>query len=302
MSLVPPDSRFARRVAAWWETALTAEVRGPWLSFGRSGLALAELSVLLFSGDDTLFTPTRTIPDGLNCGGISALSLWCATRPVPGAPLAARLVAVAVLVVVAIGLYPRWTAVAHWYVAFSVKCAMTQPNGGEQVAMIVTMLLVPVCLGDTRRWQWTRPGGPMAPRFRGAALAGLFAVRIQLAGVYLAAVVSKLEAPAWRNGKALWSLLYDPGYGLPPTIRSHVVGLLGDAGLIRVLTGAVLAAEVTIALALLWPPPWQRWSFYLICALHGAIVVVMALPSFGVIMIAAGATAQAPARTSQESP
>jgi len=301
MCPVRTDSRLARSLATWWDSASVAELRGTWLSFGRTGLALAELSVLAFSGDNLLFVPTRAAPGGISCGGLAAVSLWCAARPLPATALVARGLAMVVLAAVAVGWRPRWTCGPHWYVAFSMKCALTLPNGGEQVAMIVSMLLVPVCLGDTRRWQWTPPSEPMTDPLRGAALAGLIAIRIQLAIVYFEAALSKLGSAGWRDGAAMRGVLFDPEYGLPSGVRSHADLLLGHPGLIRGLTWAVLVLELSVALTLLSPPPLRRVSFVLVCALHLSIIIAMGLPSFGIVMIAANATAQSFGRNSQES-
>jgi len=206
------------------------------------------------------------------------------------------------LVVVAAGWRPQWTCVPRWYAAFSMKCAFTLPNGGEQVAMVISMLLIPVFLGDNRTWQWTPPRKPMAASLRGAALAGQIAIRVQLAIVYFQAARGKLGSAGWRDGTAMRAILLHPEYGLPPHVRAHAGFLLGNTGLIRALTWAVLATELLIAPTVLGPPLLRRWSFALVCALHMPIIVLMGLPSFGSVMIAANATMRRASRVDQEPP
>jgi antimicrobial peptide system SdpB family protein len=147
------------------------EPRGMPLSVGRSLLAFAESTVLLANPDRVLFSPFPDTPPDAVCSGVSMLSLWCVTGAGALSHSADRIVAITVLGVVVLGFRPRWLCVPHWYVAFSLAVDMTFINGGEQVAQILAGLLIPVCLGDRRRWQWARPTEPMSPAWRGSACA-----------------------------------------------------------------------------------------------------------------------------------
>jgi antimicrobial peptide system SdpB family protein len=251
---------------------------------GRSLLAAASCTYLSCTPDGALFASTAAHPDGVRCEGSREVTMWCiagASRP---ALTIARAVAVAVLLVVLSGYRPRWTAIPHWYVAFSVAAGLTQPNGGDQAAQIATMLLIPVCLGDRRQWHWQPTNGGLSAGWRGAALAGMSVLRLQTAIIYGVAAGSKLAVAQWRDGTALYPVLQDPNFGMPPGLRQLVAGLLDTRQGVAVATWGTLLIETCIVVAILAGA--HRVARPLAVALHSAIIGAMGLVSFGLIMIA----------------
>lgn len=229
---MPVREIFSRQFAR----ATECDPRGPLLGTARTLLALADLSVLAFTADRDLFLrETATVTAG-RCDGVRSLSLWCLAGPHPAALLVCRVVAILVFAVVATGFRPRWTCIPHWYLAFSMGTAMTVANGGEGVDRIVTLLLIPLCLGDTRTWQWRCSGPPLGPGWRGSAYVALLFVRAQVIVVYLNSAVAKVMTVQWRNGSAFAGLLDDPYYGAPHWIRG-LLGPLFSAGPAAVVLG-----------------------------------------------------------------
>lgn len=206
------------------------EPRGLPLAVGRSVIALAELTELLFSSDRVLFLSGPSAGSGGLCQGPNALSLWCVAGSLSRPDPVGRVLAVLVLVAVAAGYRPRWTCVPHWYVAFSMGVDLTVVNGGDRVAAIVTGLLIPVCLTDRRVWQWRAPAEPLPAAWRGASGAALVVLRLQIILIYADAALSKLSNPAWRQGTALRALANDPEFGFPLAARPLVREVLGPAG------------------------------------------------------------------------
>jgi antimicrobial peptide system SdpB family protein len=255
--------------------------------------------VLLFSPDAVLFAYLPDLPSGIRCSGVRSTSLWCIVGSGTHAMLTGRLLAIAVLVAVASGYRPRWTCVPHWYVTFSMASSMTLPNGGDQVAQIVCMLLIPVCLGDRRTWQWRPSAVPLPPTWRGASYAALMTVRAQTSIIYGTAAVSKLRFRRWRDGTALYSIAFDPSYGMPLALRRLVQPAFRSYPLLATMTWAAVAAELAIAALVLCGWRVRRWASALAVPLHIGIAVTMGLVSFGVVMIALVAiayTGKPPAR------
>lgn len=155
---------------------------------------MAQLAVLVFNTDADLFVATVDHPGGMSCGGVRAAALWCLAADAPGV---AR--AITAVLVVAAGYRPRWTCVPHWYATASMAVAMPMANGGDKIAQIVTLLRVPLLLGDDRAWVWSRPTAPPAPVRQGVDLAALVVLRVQIAVIYLYAALSKLGDPCGRR-------------------------------------------------------------------------------------------------------
>ncbi|WP_052441276.1 sporulation-delaying protein SdpB family protein [Streptacidiphilus anmyonensis] len=256
------------------------------LALTRSILAVSELISIGFTPDHDLFTYQPGLPEGMRCYGARELSLWCVAGPGSGGLLVSRLLATAVLVLVAIGYRPKWTCVPHWFVAWSLGQSMTMASGAEEAALAATMLIIPFLLGDGRTWHWTRPGEPLAPVWAGSSYAAWWAIRCQIAVIYFTASISKLTTAGWRSGQAMFTVLVDPFYGLPSGLRQPLEPLLTSDPAVRLLTWGVLVVELLIAVGALLPRRVRRTAFCLTVLLHGGIMVAMGLVSFGLVMIA----------------
>jgi antimicrobial peptide system SdpB family protein len=196
-------------------------------------------------------------------------------------------ISIAVLLLVLTGFSPRWTCVPHWYVAFSLAANSPTANGGDAIAQIATMLLIPICLGDNRAWQWSSPTSPIPPAWRGSAAAALLAVRGQIIVIYLTAVVSKLLDPFWRNGTALRHVAADHLSGFPQQVRHLLQPLFDAPPLLAAATWSVIGVQLLIAAGIAVPGSERAGSIALalgVC-LHVAIGALMNLTSFGLIMI-----------------
>ncbi|MFI5593251.1 sporulation-delaying protein SdpB family protein [Amycolatopsis sp. NPDC051758] len=262
------------------------EPRSVLFAVGRSVLAGAQLSVLLFNSDTTLFADSPAVPGGVRCGGLRSVSLWCLLGDQGVGPMLARAVAIATLVVVLIGAVPRWTCIPHWYVNFSLAAAMPLSNGGDRAAEIAALLLIPICLGDDRKWQWNAVREPLPAWFRGSSQAGALMLRVQVAVIYLVAATAKLSDPAWVHGRALGIVASDPEFGFPMPVRAALEPLLASDAIVAPATWTVIAVQYMIVVAIMGGRRWRALALVLGSGLHLAIAVLLGLPSFGLTMIA----------------
>jgi antimicrobial peptide system SdpB family protein len=270
------------------DAAASFEPRARWLGLSRSVLAAAVLSVLVFTPDRDLFISAGT-ESGLRCAGVRAVSLWCLTGP--DGFTACRAVAFAVLGLTVAGFRPRWTCLPFWYLTFGLGTAMTVANGGEGVARIIALLLIPLGLADDRTWQWTRPTAAISPELRGAAHVALLFLRLQVLVIYANAAVAKLGDPRWRNGSAFGAVLHDRYYGAPEAVLRFADPVLALPGAAAAAAWLTILAELAIAAAMPAPVAVRRKALWVAVVLHGSIVLGMGLVSFGVVMVAAVALA-----------
>lgn len=275
-----------RLVAEQLARAARFEPRGRLLAVSRSLLALAGLSLLLSTPSSLLFASVSAESAATRCQGVRGISVWCASQETTGTYLAGTLVAVAILAMVLVGLRPRLLCVPHWYVAFSMSNTITFANGGEQIALILTGLMIPLCIGDRRTWQWTRHSEPLPATWQGSAYAAHLMIRMQILVIYLCAAATKLGNHSWRSGAAVGIILNDPEVGLPAPLRPLVNGVFAWDGVNRVVTWLVLAMEVTIGVSMLFAVRVRRIGMVLAVLLHSAIIGAMGLFSFGLIAIA----------------
>lgn len=272
--------------AGQWARARVASP--PWgsgLGLARTILALGTLGTVLATPPRVLLVP---LAGGINpplCGGIGRASLWCLA---PSDPQFARWLSAGILLVVATGWRPRFTAVPHWWVCWSLFASITISDGGDQITADLTLLLIPALLADSRTWHWQRAdparSGPMT---RIVAVMAIGLMQLQVAGLYLDAGISKLGVPEWLNGTALFYLFRSVIFGAPPLLAPVLSAVTGNPLGVAAITWGAIALEVVLGLALLLPKQLRPLLLASGLLFHDAIAVSMGLVSFDCAMSAA---------------
>jgi antimicrobial peptide system SdpB family protein len=194
-------------------------------------------------------------------------------------------VAISVLLVTLAGYRPKITCILHWYVAFSMATAMPDSDGADRILQVATMLLIPLCLGDDRVWQWARPRTPMPDIWRGAAFAGTIALRVQLCIIYFSAATTKLMDPLWRQGSVMLAIAHHPYAGLPRALLELLKPVFRFYWPVAIAGWLVITVQLALVV-LIWGGRRSRWyAFVLGVGLHVGIVVFMQLAAFGIAMI-----------------
>lgn len=272
-----------------WASTLTR--LNPWTNvygISRSVFALGTAVTLSVSEASTVFAPIPTFLDPPRCSGIAdKISIFCLV-PSDRFDVTRRVLVIALLVI-ASGWRPRFTGIPHWWISFSFVASTTVQDGGDQVAAIVTLLLIPWTLTDPRRWHWERgaEAEPIAPRRAIVVHAAHFVVRVQIAAVYVHSATAKLWVPEWVDGTAMYYFLQDPLVGLPGWLRPTMLPAVRSPAVAAALTWAALAIEFALALGLVAPRRWRRWLLVVGVLFHLSIATLMGVASFSVAMIAA---------------
>ncbi|RKN05738.1 sporulation-delaying protein SdpB family protein [Streptomyces radicis] len=275
--------------------APTVRAALPWgtvYGLARTLIALGTAGTLAFSGTGTLFSHVVGRDPAPYCDGIQRAGAFCVA---PDGQLGlARWLCVAVLLLVASGWRPRWTGVAHWYVAFSVHNGISIPDGGDQVAVVLTLLLIPVTLADPRRSHWQRLPDGAAARHREAggarawavtaAVAFTLAAQLQVAGIYFQSSIAKLSHQEWADGTAMYYWGNDVAFGAADWLAPLLGPLVGWSPSLALLTWSPLVIEFALAISLLMPPRARRLLLAGGFALHLGIGLVMGLWSFVLVM------------------
>ncbi|MFE4690166.1 sporulation-delaying protein SdpB family protein [Streptomyces sp. NPDC056749] len=261
----------------------------PWTNvygLARTLLALGTLGTMVFSSTGTLFRPVATLGDYPVCTGPIRAGVFC-LAPENGLT-ATRWLCVLVLVVVASGWRPRWTALPHAWVSFSVFSGIAIADGGDQVTVVLSSLLALTALGDPRRWHWQAlPEGAASHRRRTVLLGatGLVLVRIQMSFLYFQSCVAKLPHAEWADGTAMWYWGHSLAFGAPGPLRPLVDPVLASPTGVALLTWVPLAIEFGLAASLLLAQRLRLRLFAAGVLFHLSIAVMMGLWSFALAMI-----------------
>lgn len=277
--------RVGRRVERWVDEGDPfTNVYG----LARTMLALAAAATLLANHASTLFFPTPSTSGEPVCTGVRAAGAYCLSH---GHTDVARLACAAILLVVATGWRPRFTAPLHAWVAFSFQSSAVAIEGGDQVTGILTLLLLPVALCDDRTWHWSKRA-PRAPDERErlrrlVAKTFLGLVRLQVAGIYLHAAIAKFKVPEWADGTVIYYWFTHPTFGVPDWLAPIAKPALLLGPVVAAITWGTLVLELGLAAGLIARRRYRPWLLAGGFALHGGIILVHGLVSFAIVMFAA---------------
>jgi antimicrobial peptide system SdpB family protein len=267
-----------------YRAALRSDHRTIWFALGRTLLALATASELVFASRTALFHPVAG-GDSPKCGPLPPISAFCVGDPAQYADLRYWGVVVA-LMVVASGYRPRLTCVLHLWATFSVSTSITLPDGGDAIALIIVAVLTPMCLFDSRRWHWETPDVRLPVPARGIAFVAGWALRLQTAYIYAHSAIAKMGVPEWQDGSAMYYITRDRMFGAAGVGSGVWISLTGSSVGVLALTWGALVAELVIAVGVLLTARWRIAALALALLLHAAIFAALGLFSFSVVMVA----------------
>jgi len=259
--------------------------------FARSLLALGTLLTFVFSDIHELFRPAMGIAEYPICQGFAGkISLFCLLS---FNLLLAKWVAIIILLIVIVGWLPRFTGVLHWWISFSFMNSAILVDGGDQVTAILTLLLIPITIFDSRKWHWTKSNSAtinltsydMYKRI--IANSTLNIIRIQVAIIYLHSAVAKCSVPEWENGTALYYWFTDPMFGFSDWLKPAIMPVINSAFGVTLLTWSVVLLEFLLFSGLLankkiWPTLLTLGILF-----HVGIALIHGLTSFAIAMLAA---------------
>lgn len=254
---------------------------------GRSLIALGLLLTVSMDGSSILFAPDDSrFPLGrCGTGGILDQTLFCVFGFEAG-----RWIAILIFLLVFFGVYPAVTAMPFAYAAWSLQATLAIPEGGDQLASNLAIIMMPIGLLDWRSSQWSRRNVGL-DRFMqwcqfgtGVRSTGLIVIRIQMAVVYFFAAVEKLAVDEWLEGTAVYYWASDPNFGAVG-IRKQIFSLFTEnPAFVVFLTWGTLLLEFMLAFA--WLSQGKTRKLLMIGGIifHMGIALVMGLMSFSIIM------------------
>jgi antimicrobial peptide system SdpB family protein len=253
----------------------------PWTNvygLARSMMALASAATLLVNKATVLMYPSR------GCQGRTKLGLFCLMS---NHLELARWIAVVAFLAIASGWRPRITGLPHWWLSVSFMVA-ARPDGGDIIAAVITLLLVPVCLTDTRTWHWeTALEEPDRRWQRVWALSALLMVRIQVCLIYCQAAFSKTFVPEWQDGTAVYYLFSNPFIGVPSWELRALMPLLTNGVCVAILTWGAITIEILLFMSLFMSKRAWPYMLWMGIFFHVSIFIVHGIPSFSFVVIAA---------------
>jgi antimicrobial peptide system SdpB family protein len=250
----------------------------------RSILALGTLLTLL-ANDTSILFKSATI-DSSHCDALE-ISLYCLAGNIE----LGRWISVALLIPVVIGWRPMFTGVFHWWVTYSLVNSATIIDGGDHIASIVSLLLIPVTLTDTRKWHWAvdrmeRRESLWFPVRALIPVSCFIAIKIQIAIIYLNSASAKLSVKEWVDGTAIYYWFTHPVFGSPQWLSFAVEPIIFNGAILFVITWGVIILEFILFAGLFMGAQHKKWLLPLGLAFHFCIFIIHGLASFFITMAA----------------
>lgn len=199
----------------------------------------------------------------------------------------AKLIALLILFLVIIGLYPRYTGILHWYVAFSFFSSCSVIDGGDHAASVFSFLLIPLTLLDKRKWHWSKYKEQNRPIKNIVAWINIVVIRIQASILYLHAGLAKLNVEEWVNGTATYYWFTHHYHGAADWLKPVVISVL-STNLVVLITWGAIVFELTLFAAIFLRPDSSRRKLLLMLGVlfHFSIAIIHGLVSFFFTMTA----------------
>ncbi|MFF2886253.1 sporulation-delaying protein SdpB family protein [Paenibacillus sp. NPDC057967] len=267
-----------------------AKAKKPWTNvygLARSLIALSTMFTLLMNEVSTFFKPVAGVAEFPTCS-LYKISFFCLAPNDYSSLNVMKWILILLLLIIASGWRPRFTGVIHWWIASSIQNTAVTLDGGEQVAVVLTLLLIPVTLLDGRRWHWLPATVPERPlKIQATIIASVFliAIRIQMSIIYMQAAIAKVKNPEWIDGTALYYYFNDPMLGLNPFLKRIFDPIL-NSSLVVLPTWGTIVLELLLGAGIIANKKYKLLLLFSGFSLHIGIAVIMGLYSFSLIMCA----------------
>ena len=195
-----------------------------------------------------------------------------------------KFIASAILVLVIYGWRPRITCILHWWVTYSFFTSSVAVDGGDHLGAILTLLLIPICLIDTRKNHWNEKTiGSFTNKKKVVNIISFFnilIIQIQAAAIYLHAAIGKLLVDDWVSGTAIYYWVNHSFFSMPSYLRTPMTWFLDKPFIIVVSTWGVIILELVLFSAIFMDNRKKRRLFKAGIIFHIAIIIVHGIFSF----------------------
>lgn len=251
------------------------------VGFSRSIIALGTMLTLLINPVTTLFIKRDNgdfVISLLENSFISKFSIFYLFGHDYGSILFSKWLSIIILALVISGYLMKMTSILHWWVAFSFLNSSTIIDGGDQIASILTLFLIPICLLDNRKNHWNKKIERESV-LNLISIFFLFLIKVQMAIIYFHAAVGKFSHIEWANGTALYYWLNHSFFGMPEYL-SFTNNILTNSYFIILATFGVLIIEILLFLAIFSNSKYKIVMFYIAIPFHLLIIIYMGIFSF----------------------
>lgn len=190
-----------------------------------------------------------------------------------------QVLAIIILIAVISGYFMQLTSVLHFWIAASFYFIKPLNLGGDNINMLLTLLLVPVCLFDKRKNHWSKI---ILDKSLNQLIQNIFLIMIkfQVAYIYFDAVFRKLLVREWRNGTMIYYWFTHNFFGMDPSYSIISMPLLNNTAVLLLVAWGTIFIEFLIIAGILFSPRYKLLLLKLAIIFHVFIMLVYGFSSF----------------------
>jgi antimicrobial peptide system SdpB family protein len=201
----------------------------------------------------------------------------------PENQLVSVILAAVILGIVITGYLPQITCLLHAWIAHSFFSGAVLVEGGDQLAQIITILLIPIGVTDKRlnHWGTTELFNYNRPYFlEYFAYSSLCMIQIQMAVLYFFASAEKIKVAEWRDGSAFYYWFNHVPFGANEGVNFTFSSVVNSQAMGPIISWSVIALEAILFAALFMDYGKRKVLLYFALIFHLLIIVVHGLASF----------------------
>jgi antimicrobial peptide system SdpB family protein len=197
-----------------------------------------------------------------------------------------QVLGILILILIISGYFLQLTSLLHFWIAASFYLLNPVKVGGDNINMMLTLLLIPVCLFDSRKNHWSIP--VESDKFNHLIQnIFLFIIKLQVAFIYFDALYDKLQVKEWRNGMMIYYWFNHNFFGLHSKLIAIVNPLLRNIPVLLFIAWGTLLLEAVLVTGLIFPQRFKLSLLKLGIIFHLSIMLIHGFASFFFAMSAA---------------
>jgi antimicrobial peptide system SdpB family protein len=258
------------------------------LAIARASLAISTLLTIIFNSPNILFNPIIRAMNGevvlkdtiLEKTNLFKLTYESNTYWGCG-------IAVIILSIVILGIYPRITGILHFWVSYSFVTAAALVDGGDQINSNICLMLIPITLIDSRKYSWRVSNANTPKALQIISNIVFIIICLQVSLIYFQSSTSKFQVSEWSNGTSIYYWLSDPTFGLNPMQLYFLKPFITNPYIVTFVTWGTLLIEVLLFVAFFSSHKYYKIFFIAGVSLHLLFLIFIGLFSFFFTMLGA---------------
>lgn len=219
-----------------------------WVGIARTTLCIGLLLTLIFNRAEELFQINMKGVAPIAKNSYNFFSIFIIFKNLQ----LAKFISIILLFIVVSGIYARYTCLLHFWISFSYTSCVQIIDGGDQIANILTFLLIPICISNPSKWHWKNYKSNNF-YFNTLSFYGFLLIKIQAFVIYFHAAIGKFVVPEWVNGTAIYYWFSEPVFGANKLFKPVLDWMFKKPLLTFYMNWSVMFLELFIAFAIFHP-------------------------------------------------